>query len=117
MHRPADEPRIKSLRVASRGLLTVAVAVVSSVFLLFIVAPMAGLVSQGGARGIAAVASDGELRASLLLTAVTATIATVLGIVGATPIAYLLARRQFRGRGLVAALMDLPLVSTEAGYT
>ncbi|MEO6877590.1 MAG: ABC transporter permease [Gemmatimonadaceae bacterium] len=110
MHRPAGEPRIKSSTVASRGLLTVAVAVVSSVFLLFIVAPMAGLVSQGGARGIAAVASDGELRASLLLTAVTATIATVLGIVGATPIAYLLARRQFRGRGLVAALMDLPLV-------
>ncbi len=110
MHRLADDPRTNPSRFASRGLLTVVVAVLSSAFLLFIVAPMAGLVSQGGARGIAAVASDGELRASLLLTAVTATIATVLGIVGATPIAYLLARRQFRGRGLVAALMDLPLV-------
>jgi molybdate/tungstate transport system permease protein len=45
-----------------------------------------------------------------LLTAVTATIATVLGVIGATPLAYLLARRQFRGRAIVSALMDLPLV-------
>ena len=31
-------------------------------------------------------------------------------MIGATPLAYLLARRAFRGRAVVAALMDLPLV-------
>ena len=44
---------------------------------------------------VAALASDAELRASLLLTASTATIATLLGVLGATPLAYLLARRAF----------------------
>src|SRR5206468_8916665 len=76
----------------------------------FMLGPLAGLVSAGGPRGLASLASDSELRASLLLTAVTATIATVLGIIGATPLAYLLARRAFRGRAIVSALMDLPLV-------
>jgi len=105
---PAND--VRGSNAAGRAVLTVAVAVCSSLFLLFIVAPVAGLVSAGGGRGLAALASDGELRASLVLTIVTATIATVLGVVGATPLAYLLARRAFRGRAIVAALMDLPLV-------
>ena len=50
------------------------------------------------------------MRQSLLLTAATATLATVLGMLGGTPLAYLLARRSFRGRSVVAAILDLPLV-------
>jgi molybdate/tungstate transport system permease protein len=89
---------------------SVVVAVVSSLFLLFIVAPVAGLVISGGLRGVGALGNDGELRQSLLLTAITATTATLLGVLGGTPIAYLLARRSFRGRAFLAAVMDLPLV-------
>jgi molybdate/tungstate transport system permease protein len=97
--------------LVTRGALTsVLVAVLSSVFLLFIVGPVAGLVGAGGARGVAALAGDSELQQSLLLTALTATTATLLGIVGGTPIAYLLARRTFRGKAFLAAIMDLPLV-------
>lgn len=55
-------------------------------------------------------ATDGELRASLALTAATATAATLLGIMGGTPLAYLLARRRFRGRAALAAALDLPLL-------
>jgi molybdate/tungstate transport system permease protein len=88
----------------------VAVAIVSSLFLLFILAPLVGLVSAGGGRGIAALASDHELRDSLARTALTATVATLLGVVFATPLAYLLARRSFPGRSVVAALIDLPIV-------
>jgi molybdate/tungstate transport system permease protein len=94
----------------SRAVASVVVAIVASLFLLFIVGPVAGLVASGGARGIGALGSDAELRQSLLLTAFTATTATLLGIVGGTPIAYLLARRTFRGKALLAAIMDLPLV-------
>jgi len=96
--------------VTRGAVISVIVAVVSSVFLLFIVGPVAGLVGAGGARGVAALAGDSELRQSLLLTALTATTATLLGIVGGTPIAYLLARRTFRGKAFLAAIMDLPLV-------
>ena len=65
---------------------------------------------RGGARGVRALATDAELRASLLLTIEAATLAAVLGIIGATPIAYALARGRFRGRALLAALIDLPLL-------
>ena len=95
---------------ARRAVLTVVVGLLSSLFLIFILAPVVGLVASGGARGVGSFAGDHELRSSLLLTALTATIATILGILGGTPIAYLLARRAFTGRALLAALMDLPLV-------
>lgn len=95
---------------ASRATASVLIAIVGSLFLLFIVGPVAGLVVAGGARGVGALASDAELRQSLLLTAMTATSATLLGILGGTPLAYLLARRSFRGRSVVAAILDLPLV-------
>jgi ABC-type sulfate transport system permease component len=67
------------------GVLSTFVALVASLFLLFVVAPLIGLVGGGGASGVRLLASDAELRSSLLLTVFTATLATVLGIVGATP--------------------------------
>lgn len=104
--RPTPHPS----NVAARTVATIVVAVLASLFLLFIFAPVTGLLVSGGSRGVSRFASDAELRASLLLTVATATIATLLGILGGTPMAYLLARRAFPGRALVAALMDLPLV-------
>ena len=103
-------PSPKPPSPVARAVVAVVVAVLSSAFLLFLVAPVAGLVTAGGARGVASLGSDVELRRSLLLTATTATIATVLGVIGATPLAYLLARKSFPGRAIVSALMDLPLV-------
>ena len=85
-------------------------ALAASLFLLFIVAPLVGLVGSGGPQGLRLLFTDEELRASLLLTATSATLATLAGIVGATPIAYALARGRFRGRALLAAVIDLPLL-------
>ena len=95
---------------ARRAVLAAVVGLLTSLFLLFILAPVVGLVVAGGARGVSSFGADHELRSSLVLTALTATAATVLGILGGTPIAYLLARRAFTGRALLAALVDLPLV-------
>lgn len=92
------------------GVATIVVGLAASVFLLFIVAPVVGLVGAGGARGLVSIVRDQELRASLLLTLATASAATILGAIGGTPLAYLLARRQFRGRAVLAAVLDLPLV-------
>lgn len=96
--------------VVARGARTIVLALIGSLFLLFIFAPIAGLVGSGGARGLAGLGADRELRASLLLTALTATLATGLGVIGGTPVAYLLSRRAFPGRAIVAAVLDLPLV-------
>jgi molybdate/tungstate transport system permease protein len=101
-----DSPRARAAhRVAS-----VVAALLGSLLLLFLFAPVVELVAVAGGSGIGKLFTDGELRDSLLLTATTATLATLLGILGATPLAYLLARRDFRGRAILAAILDLPLL-------
>ena len=92
------------------GAATVLAALSASLFLLFIVAPLAGLIGAGGAEGVRLLFTDAELRQSLVLTAWSATLATLAGVVGATPVAYALARGRFRGRAVVAAIIDLPLL-------
>ena len=92
------------------GIVSVVVGLLASLFLLFIVAPLFGLVAGGGGAGLRSLGSDSELRSSLLLTITTATLATLFGVVGATPVAYALARGRFRGRALLAAVIDLPLL-------
>lgn len=92
------------------GFASIIAALAASLFLLFLAAPLVGLVGSGGARGLKALASDAELRSSLWLTAYTATLATMLGLLGATPVAYALARGRFRGRAIVSAMIDLPLL-------
>lgn len=89
---------------------SVLVALLASALLLFLVAPLAELVATGGASGVRKLGTDGELRHALGLTALTATTAVVFGVLGGTPLAYLLARRDFRGRPVLAALLDLPLL-------
>jgi molybdate/tungstate transport system permease protein len=89
---------------------SVVAALCGSLLLLFLVAPIAELVVAGGAEGARRLGTDAELRASLGLTALTATIATALGVIGGTPVAFLLERGRFRGRAVVAALLDLPLL-------
>lgn len=74
---------------------TVFAALAASLLLLFLFAPLAELIAVGGMPGIGKLASDAELRGSLALTAVTATTATVIGIAGGTPLAYLLPAATF----------------------
>ena len=70
----------------------------------------ADAISPRSASGTRKLLTDAELRGALALTAATATTATLLGLAGGVPLAYLLARHEFRGRALLAALLDLPLL-------
>lgn len=97
-------------RRAADGVANVLAALAASLFLLFLVAPLIGLIGAGGVEGIRQLFTDSELRSALQLTAVTATLATAIGVVGATPVAYALARGRFRGRAIVSAIIDLPLL-------
>lgn len=96
--------------MAAHRTASVVAALCGSIFLLFLVAPIARLVVGGGKSGVGELFTDAELRSSLWLTAVTATLAMAAGALGGTPLAYLLARRRFRGRAVVAAVLDLPLL-------
>ncbi len=94
----------------SHALLSVVAALMASLLLLFLAAPILRLVTEGGADGLMRLGSDAELRSSLLLTGFTATAATLLGVLGGTPLAWLLARRRFPGRAVLSALLDLPML-------
>jgi len=95
---------------ATHRLATVLAALGGSLLLVFLAAPLAQLVGSSGVSGLARLGVDAELRSALGLTAVTATAATLLGIAGGTPIAYLLDRRDLHGKSILAALLDLPLL-------
>lgn len=97
-------------RHAVHAAMTVVVALAASLLFLFFIGPLLGLVASGGAQGIHSLWSDRELGASLLLTALSATAASILGFLGGTPIAYFFARKRFAGRSVLAAIFDLPLV-------
>ena len=93
-----------------RSIVSIIAALFGSLLFLFLVAPIAQLVATAGVEGGARLATDAELRQALGLTALTATAATLLGVLGGTPIAYVIERWRFRGRAIVAALLDLPLL-------
>lgn len=85
-------------------------AAVIGLFLLFMLLPTAKLVASGGAEGVRRLSADAELRSALWLTLWCATAATFVAVIGGTPLAYVLARKRFPGRSVVAALVDIPLV-------
>lgn len=95
---------------AAHRLATGGVALGSVLLLGLLVLPVGALVLRGGAAGIRQLGSDPELRASLTLTAVTATLATLVTLLLGTPLAWLLARGRMPGAAVVSALLDLPLL-------
>jgi molybdate/tungstate transport system permease protein len=54
--------------------------------------------------------TDPEVMHSIGLSFLSAAIATFFGLCGGVPLAYLLARKSFPGRGIVEAIINLPLV-------
>lgn len=86
-------------------------AFLCAVFAIFFLLPFAGLVARawGNATTWDVLTSD-ITRDALVLSLVTATIATLISVAFGTPVAYLLSRHHFRGKALVDALIDLPIV-------
>lgn len=89
---------------------SVATATAASLLLLFLLLPVGELVVRGGAGGVRRLVGDADLQQSLALTAWTASLATLVGVVLGTPLAWILSRRTFPGRTVVTAALDLPLV-------
>lgn len=85
-------------------------AFLGSLLVLFIAGPVVRLLLQATPAGLAAAAADPELRASITLTVLTATTATLLALGLGVPLAWFLVRSRFPGRRLVTALIELPVV-------
>jgi molybdate/tungstate transport system permease protein len=80
-----------------------------SVLLAIVVLPLLRLVLQPSLASLAAAIGDVEVREALWLSVAGAFFATLFSALFGIPLAYILARSNFRGRGLIGAVIDLPL--------
>lgn len=80
------------------------------VVLLFIIAPLLGMILQCSASDIVETSADKEVQESIWLTLWTSMLGTLIFAVAAIPFAYLLARKDFPLKRLVTAMIDLPIV-------
>ena len=89
---------------------SILLALLGAVLVLFVVGPILRLALSATPEAAGAILADRELVASIGLTVLAATAAVAVALAIGTPLAWILARWEFRGRGAVAALMDLPMV-------
>ncbi|MBN1164532.1 MAG: ABC transporter permease [Candidatus Krumholzibacteriota bacterium] len=78
--------------------------------LLFIVAPLVGMLLHSSPQELSETARDGAVTASIRLTLLTSMAATVICALAAVPFAYILARKRFPLQQLVNGIIDLPIV-------
>jgi len=84
--------------------------VLSSLVLLFILAPLAGMfIHTGGAQFLETI-KDKEVHQSVWLTLWVSFAATLFFAAGAIPLAWLLARRDFPLKNVIQGIIDLPIV-------
>jgi molybdate transport system permease protein len=86
-----------------------ALAVIAALFVAFLVAPLVCLVLRVPLAGFGHYLRDPLVLTALLLTVKTTVLAVAIIAVIGTPVAYLLARREFAGKQLLDAIVDVPL--------
>jgi molybdate transport system permease protein len=83
---------------------------VSLPLLLFLLIPLLALLLRVELRSLLENLAQPNVVAAINLSMATTLITTLIALLAGTPIAFLLARRQFRGRGVLDTLVDLPMV-------
>jgi molybdate/tungstate transport system permease protein len=86
------------------------ILILSSLVLLFILAPLAGMFLHTGGSELLETVNDQEVRASIWLTIWVAFAATFIFAIGAVPLSWLLARKEFPLKNVVQGIIDLPVV-------
>jgi len=84
-------------------------AVMAAIFVAFLVLPLVGLIFQVPVSRLGECLADPLVYESLLLTLKTSLLSVVVIAIFGTPVGYLLAKREFRGKQVLDALVDLPL--------
>ena len=111
MERSTISPRV--VRTAPRRPLsgtTIGLLLASLPMLAFLLVPIVAIISRVRPEDLAANLANPEVGKAIWLSLTTTAASTALGLLLGTPLAYLLARRRFRGHGLLDTLVDLPMV-------
>jgi molybdate/tungstate transport system permease protein len=85
-------------------------SVLGGSLVVFVLLPLASTLLGSSAGRLAQALGDPQVLHSLVLTFQASALATALAFVTGVPLAYLLARQRFRGKRLVEAVVDLPVV-------
>jgi molybdate transport system permease protein len=85
-------------------------ASLAALALLFLGLPVAALLARASLGGAIAAAPTDALLEALALSLVTSLVALVVVVLLGSPLAWVLARRHFRGKALAETLVDLPIV-------
>lgn len=93
-----------------RWLTRMCVGVLTSVFLLFLGIPLVALLISESPDAIWAVLQESETLQAIQVSVVTTCVSTFLAVLFGLPVAYVLARVHFRGRGVLETLVTLPTV-------
>ncbi|SOD88270.1 molybdate ABC transporter permease subunit [Streptomyces sp. Ag109_G2-15] len=103
-------PRRRRVGTGGRRGVPLPLLVPGLVALAFLLLPLVALLVRAPWRSLPQLLTSAEVWQALQLSLVTATAATAVSLVLGVPLAWLLARTEFPGRGLVRALVTLPLV-------
>lgn len=88
----------------------VGLLVASLPLLLLVIVPLVALVLRVSPSEMFADLRDPVVAQAVWLSLVTTSVTTLVTVIGGTPIAYLLARRQFFGQAVLDTVIDLPVV-------
>jgi molybdate transport system permease protein len=85
-------------------------AVLGGSYVLLIVAMVAAEVQYARLGDFGRIFADANIRYAIRLSVISSTITTILALWVSVPIAYLMSRRDFWGKQLVDAIVDIPIV-------
>jgi len=97
-------------RIGLRWLTGIFVGVLASSFFLFLGIPLAALLISEAPDAVWTVLQESETLQAIQISIVTTCVSTFLAVLCGLPVAYVLARVHFRGRGVLETLVTLPTV-------
>jgi len=89
---------------------SIPLALASLPLLLFLLLPLVALVLRVNLERLLANLRDSAVTQAIGLSLITTALTVLITVVAGTPVAYVLARRRFRGRTALDTLIDLPMV-------
>src|SRR5438309_7808600 len=89
---------------------TIAFWIIGGVYLALVLAMVAADVAFTSPSHITRALATPEIRYAIKLSLISCTISALLSLIVAVPLGYLLSRQEFRGKSLVDAVLDIPIV-------
>ncbi|MFP6584234.1 MAG: ABC transporter permease [Candidatus Hydrogenedentota bacterium] len=103
-------PQQPKRRVRSDLPFLAGLCILSSTYIFLILAMLIADASYTSPDDLMAALKSPEIQFAIKLSLISCTITTILSLWVAVPIGYLMSRYQFRGKGLLDAILDIPIV-------